>query len=189
MSTGTYTECIYELMTFGIPRDAFPITDDGSLDLCHHHEILASLKHREEEEKEKEQQQLSFSPGSESSTPERYMTLVPGPMDVLMGRGRQPRYCPGAMRMHLLLSECSDAYEDGCKFEKTVIAGTTLKRMQNAGSRFLKAVPGGFVESDDAAARAKISHGFRSLRGKNKRTGDRKGGSTNNVKKRGLSSS
>ena len=40
---GTSMECVYNLLTFGIPRDALPITDLGSINLSNHHRMLELL--------------------------------------------------------------------------------------------------------------------------------------------------
>ena len=99
------------------------------------------------------------------------VVLVPGPMDVLMGRGRQPTSQPGNMRMRHLLIEHRAAYEVATKSEKTKIAERIVQQMKQSGSRFLSLEPSGFVECEDSVARSKISHGFRHLRSMKGRPG------------------
>jgi hypothetical protein len=198
ISAGTYMECIYRLLTFGIPREAIPIMDNGSVDLSHHQKILDSLKYIEEKGKPKEEIEVSTRTSSTQSTSsdsgsfdnaiapaaeqkEEDIILIPSPMDVLMGKGRQPKSRPGALRMHYLLAENMDAYEStNHKFEKTAIAKKILMEMKALGCRFLREAGHGgcYVEIDDATARAKIAHGFRNIR-RNK-TEKNSAGSTQN---------
>jgi hypothetical protein len=182
ISAGTYTECMYRLLSFGIPREAIPIMDNGSVDLSHHQKMLDSLKHIEEKGKPKEEIEVSTRTSWSQSTSsdsgsfdnaiapaveekEEDIILIPSPMDVLMGKGRQPKSRPGALRMHYLLAENMDAYEStNHKFEKTLIAEKILMEMKVLGCRFLAGHGGSYVEIDDATARAKIAHGFRNIR-------------------------
>jgi hypothetical protein len=191
----SYKEGIYQLLTFGIPREAIPIMDDGSLNLSQHHKLLDILKFREAEEKratqEKETKQSAFasSPASTgekltSSSPwfppkntedveddEGLIVLIPSPMDILMGRGRQPNSRPGSLRMYHVLHENMDAYEAAThNAEKTKMAKKIIKEMKASGCRFLREVEegGGYVEIDVSTARAKIAHRFRNLRRKSK---------------------
>jgi hypothetical protein len=169
-------------MTFGIPKDAIPVQEDGSIDLSHHHRILEVLKRREQ--KGKEEHKVSTS---ESSPVGASAILVPGPMDVLMGRGLRPKRCPGSLRLHHLLLENMDAYDAAdSKFEKTVRAETVVQQMKDSGCRFLNVTPDGlYTECDNLAARAKISHGFRNLRNKMKSSGtkNRNDASRSNIKR------
>jgi hypothetical protein len=96
------------------------------------------------------------------------------------------------MRMHQLLVEHRDAYDDTTKSEKTKLSATVLQKLKQLGCRFLAAAPGGFVECDDYVAREKISHGFRNLRlsDKNKTSGnissDKSRSGHTNARKRNL---
>lgn len=42
-------ECIYNLLTFGIPKDALPVREDGSRDMVAHNAMLQMLQRREKE--------------------------------------------------------------------------------------------------------------------------------------------
>jgi hypothetical protein len=200
ISAGAYTECMYRLLTFGIPREAIPIMDNGSMDLSHHQKMLDSLKHIEEKGKPIEEIEVSTRTSSTQSTSldsgsfdnaiapvaeqkEEAIILIPSPMDVLMGRGRQPKSRPGALRMHYLLAENIDAYEStNHNFEKTVIAEKILMEMKELGCRFLREEGHGgcYVEIDGAAARTKIAHGFRNIRIRRIKTEKNSAGSTQN---------
>jgi hypothetical protein len=160
-------ECVYNLVTFGIPREAIPIQDDGTVDLSNHHEMLKTIQNREERTKPSSPPKLS-SIVEPPNTTTCSSSLVPGTMDVIMGRGRRPKSQPGALRMHHFLLEYRDAYDAGTKWEKTVVSETIVRELKILGCRFLTPTPLGFVECDNAAIRAKISHGFRNLRNKTK---------------------
>jgi hypothetical protein len=199
ISAGTYTECMYQLLTFGIPREAIPIMDNGSVDLSHHHKMLDSLKYMEDKGKPKEEIEVSTRTSSIQSTSsdsgsfdnaiapaaeqnqEEYSILIASPMDVLMGKGRRPKSSRGALRMHYLLAENMDAYEStNHKLEKMIIAEKILMEMKVLGCRFLREAAHGacYVEIDDATARAKIALGFRNMR--RKKTEKNSAGSTQN---------
>jgi hypothetical protein len=182
-------ECIFQLLTFGIAREAIPIRDDGSDDLFHHHKLIETLRLKEAAKKNKGAQKqrgpVSASMSSvtacssshkESAPPitaeeeeDGDPILIPSPMDVLLGRGRQPKSRPGSLRMYSILHENMAAYEaTTLAGEKTEIAMKVIKEMKASGCRFLRVEGGYYKEIDDRTARAKIAHGFRSLR-KNKK--------------------
>jgi len=203
MHVGTPMECMYTLMTFGIPRDAIPATDCGVVDLAGHHAMLAVMKRREEVFREQlTNQNISkslplarhshkalgdraivvlggASTGDDTGSLEEQTLeindgvthlggtiLVPGPMDILMGRGRHPKSRPGALRMHHLVLQHRVAYDSAkSRLEKTAITKSVLLQLKALGCRFLHETKSGYyVETDDVAAREKISHGFRNQR-------------------------
>ena len=117
--------------------------------------------------------------------------IVPGPDDVIMGRGRHNKNKPGNRKLQNLLLEHLQQYEEADKYQKTKIAETVLQRMVDTGSRFLvreqqQAVGDGggdndtkpnakstnkrqtkkgiWVEVTPEKARDKIAHDFRNLR-------------------------
>jgi hypothetical protein len=185
-------ECMYKLLTFGIPRDAIPLSDDGTLYVSNHHKMLQAMQNREtrleqplrpnipemsQEEARASETSTTMAQPLRSNTPEisqeepraseittTTTVLVPAPMDIIMGRGRRPRSQAGALRMHSLLLEHHDAYEAGAKFEKIAFSHLVLQKLRTLGCRFLKQTSCGFVECDEAASRAKIAHGFRNIR-------------------------
>jgi hypothetical protein len=162
-------ECVYNLMTFGIPREAIPVGYDGDMDLSNHHKTLQSLQYREENQVVPPASGRTLEPKRENDC-----VLVPGPMDMRMGRGRHPKTCTGALRLNNLLVKHRDAYEAAPKREKTEIAEIVLQEMKKSGCRFLTLTSGGFMVSDDTAVRKKISQNFRNLRMKNTNDGGTK---------------
>ena len=179
-------------MTFGIPREAFPITEDGTWDLSAHHNMLQIVKQREEN---KRQNNVALSPSTSpvtSSSPKQKthsdldegkgqknkqndnkngdssVILIPNPQDILLGRGRQGASRPGYLKMYNLIHEYMAQYESTQnKFEKTIISEIIVKKLNETGTRLLSDAPGGqggYVECDHKVARAKIAHAFRNQR-------------------------
>jgi hypothetical protein len=156
-------------MTFGIPKGVLPINCDGEVDLTHHKEWLMTMEAPRQEAMEQAKLGMDASkPDSTkttSSSNNKKPILVPGPMDVVMGRGRHSQNSPGNLRLRHLLQKHRGQYEEASKFEKTVVAEIALKIMKDSGCRFLKSTKLGWVECEDQVARDKISHAFRNLRG------------------------
>eukprot|EP00339_Tiarina_fusa_P010040 CAMPEP_0117023476 /NCGR_PEP_ID=MMETSP0472-20121206/17520_1 /TAXON_ID=693140 ORGANISM="Tiarina fusus, Strain LIS" /NCGR_SAMPLE_ID=MMETSP0472 /ASSEMBLY_ACC=CAM_ASM_000603 /LENGTH=473 /DNA_ID=CAMNT_0004729611 /DNA_START=44 /DNA_END=1465 /DNA_ORIENTATION=+ len=170
--TGSHIEIMFNLMTFGIPKDAIPVDDNGSMaGLSQHHKVLESLGYVTDDSNDpvapivasSDSSLAPLSPKSNAGS-EDAVSLVLGSVDVLMGRGHHPKSSPGSLRLYNMLLEYNDKYNAADKAEKTVISRQILKRMKDMGSRFMARSEGGFVECDDSVARKKIAHGFRNLR-------------------------
>ncbi|KAG7351821.1 hypothetical protein IV203_007869 [Nitzschia inconspicua] len=95
--------------------------------------------------------------------------LAPGPLDVIMGRGRHNRNKPGNRKLQEKLEENYEVYENADKFQKTAVAISILTAMKEEGSRFLVREGGKergiWVQVSDEKARDKIAHDFRNMRG------------------------
>ena len=95
--------------------------------------------------------------------------VVPGPFDVLLGRGRLIQEHLGNLRYRQMIDEHKDQYDSASKLEKTNIAKKVVQLVQASQGRFLKRDEGedggGFwIEVDDETAREKVSHSFRNRR-------------------------
>mmetsp|Transcript_60362 Transcript_60362/g.90998 ORF Transcript_60362/g.90998 Transcript_60362/m.90998 type:complete len:472 (+) Transcript_60362:71-1486(+) len=170
---GPQIECMYKLMTFGIPvTDAMPITVDGRIDLTLHHQMIREWQAREEG-------QLNcvtleplrvVSPVNDEGDDVQVVSPLPGTyvvagnLDILMGRGRHPKSSPGSIHLHDMLRQHRAEYDRATKSEKTALAGVVLDKLKRIGCRFIKLSPGGYQVCEDSLARGKISHGFRNLR-------------------------
>ena len=143
---GSRLECLYNLMTFGIPKDVLPIKSDGTPDLAGIHDWL-SMRMKEE-----------------ATTPLSSRIVVPSKYDVLLGRGKRVQESPGNFRFRYLLETHRDQYERVSKFEKTVVAESILRLIKDSSGRFLKQGDCGWTQVEDEMARKKISHAFRNLR-------------------------
>jgi hypothetical protein len=144
---GTHLESQYALMTFGIPKVVIPIDADGIVSTQNNNDWLAMRVNQEEIEDE------TFK-----------RIIVPGPFDVLMGRGKKIEENPGNLRLRHLIEVNGPRYDEASKFEKTVVAEAIMAMIRDIGGRFLKQGEAGWMEVADDTARDKISHSFRNQR-------------------------
>jgi len=140
-------ECIYNLMTFGIPAENMPVSFSGDRRLEAHQDFCKRIR--------------SFS--TLSGDPEKFIVL-PSTYDVLLGRGKPIQKHPGNLRYHQVVGSYQGAYEEMHKLAKTDLSKTIVEQFKDAGHRFLKQEEYGWVEVDDEAARNKVSHAFRNHR-------------------------
>jgi hypothetical protein len=134
-------------MTFGIPKVVIPIDADGIVSTQNNNDWLAMRVKQEETEDE------TFK-----------RIIVPGPFDVLMGRGKKIEENPGNLRLRHLIEVNGPRYDEASKFEKTVVAEAIMAMIRDIGGRFLKQGEAGWMEVADDTARDKISHSFRNQR-------------------------
>jgi hypothetical protein len=143
---GTDMECIYNLMTFGIPSDILPISSTGEKRIEAHEEYIRRLWHADEIKDNIDR------------------IILPGKFDVLLGRGKPLQKHHGNLHYHFVIEGYHDQYEKAMKLEKTQIAKYIVETIQELGGRFLKQDEAGWIEIDDEAARTKVSHTFRNHR-------------------------
>jgi hypothetical protein len=144
---GSHMECIYQLMTFGIKSSDFPVTITGEKRHDSHREYIRKMRHTE---------------NLRSDGVKRI--IIPGPLDVLLGRGKPLQKHDGNLSYHFVVEGYHERYEQASKLDKTQIAKTIVDKIREHGGRFLKQEDAGWVEIDDEAARTKISHTFRNHR-------------------------
>jgi hypothetical protein len=85
----------------------------------------------------------------------------PLPNDILLGRGKPTQDRPGNVRFREMIDKHVDEYDK----DKNGAKVTVLRILKEEGGRFLKELEvGGWAEVDEAAARAKVSHAFRTRR-------------------------
>jgi hypothetical protein len=95
-----------------------------------------------------------------------YVIYDPLVNDVLLGRGKPTQDRPGNVRFRDMLDKNMDKYEQGEKGAKGIVSAYIIHIVKEEGGRFLKELEdGGWVEVDDATARAKVNHAFRARRG------------------------
>ena len=155
------------MMTFGIPSHVWPIKgEDGEMDLELHHRWLETMRAREE------MGQLE----------DAAIATVPGPMDIIVGRGNRSLSSPGYLRMRNLVQNLREEYDASDKQGKTKISKIVLHDAKAAGCRFVRLTPEGqLVLCNEQESREKIAHAFRNMR----RT-DKAGASNRNKEKRSL---
>ena len=83
---------------------------------------------------------------SSASSPNQEKIVVPGPNDILFGRGLPTRQLPGNVRYHDIIEDHLEQYEKTkSRFEKTVIAEIIVRTIkENYGGRFLRQVRDGW---------------------------------------------
>ena len=123
-----------------------PINEDGNLVLGHHNDWIQTRMQKE------------------TTRTNHVAVVVPGPNDVLMGRGKIFKENPGTLRLKRIVLQQEDRYNNGSKFEKTVVIHSILRMIQDHGGRFLKKTPEGWIELSQDKAHDKISHSFRNKR-------------------------
>jgi hypothetical protein len=149
-TVGTHLEVRYQLMTFGIPMDMFPITSDGKFPLDNHKNWLAQRR------------TLETMENTLSNDDER--VGVPSPLDILLGRHWEAQCHQGNLRFRNTIAKHGDAYEKAKKLEKTQIAEEVVEELRASGSRFLKSDGVGYVLVHDKVTREKVSRAFRNRR-------------------------
>jgi hypothetical protein len=190
---GSYTECAKELMTVGISTESLPFfTENGDVDVDFHLGVLEALLKLEEGKRLKGNRDESNLSGGDvasadtTSSPDHL--VFPGPIDVIMGKGRHNQLNPGNLRFKLLLEEYQDEYEHATIPQRRTIIDRVLQKLKDAGSRFLYQCDGStdqpiepltkakdttrskgggtirqWIEVSAVKARDKVSHDFRNL--------------------------
>jgi hypothetical protein len=168
--SGTHLEIIYQMMTFGIPHRFFPFSANGEVDVTRHQ---AFIEERERDEAAKSAQINSHRDSDGTCTipveTSQVFIIVPGPRDVLLGRGRLIQENMGNIRYRNLIETYRTKYNNSRKKEKTRLTVEIIQNVHDAGGRFLKQVNGdgkttAWVEVSTEVAREKVSHSFRDKR-------------------------
>lgn len=157
---GSHEECIYTLLTFGIPRKCFPISNSGELLMEKHAEFLAMRRKHEEHSGLTHGHDCD---GVSLSHQPRHI-ILPKNIDVLLGRGRPFQEHTGNMRCNFVVMAAMEEYERVSRNDKTGIARDVIAKIKAYGGRFLKQNEGVWEEVDDSEALRKISHSFRTHR-------------------------
>jgi hypothetical protein len=160
---GTIPHIQHALTTFGIPHDCLPVTVDGEPKIKTFRLWIKSRK--QQEDKQRRQQQHSDNDENDNNANNsNNIVVIPGRVDVLVGRGKPIQEHFGNMRYHVLLDHYHGAYENAKKFEKMQVAQTVVDLVHGYQGRFLKQEGAGWVEVDSMVARDKVSHAFRTRR-------------------------
>lgn len=180
---GTFTECKYSLMTFGLPTHCIPLDDQMNLrrnvqlewmeqrrqiesGLDSNKDIVPTTTTVDPVEMGDEPHEMPNEP-TECHT--RLITK-PSSKDVLFGRGRPIQGHPGNKLLNSLVEAMRERYESlQQRSDKTMVSQMIVAKVKNAGGRFLKPCQQNGItfmweEADDAEAQAKVSHAFRSLK-------------------------
>jgi len=167
---GTDLEVIYQLMTFGIPQSLLPVSVTGEIDVSRHRAFIHDLERLEAEQMTNFKTQMGSSRvSSKSEETNQEVIIVPGPRDVLLGRGRLIQENMGNIRYRNLIESYRDQYDIARKKEKTRLTVEIVQKVNNDGGRFLKQFNEDgegttWVEVSTNVAREKVSHSFRDKR-------------------------
>ena len=149
---GTHSECMYSLMSFGIPVGDFPISETGELKRGNH------LKWIERRRKKESYLSSRVSVGVAVDIPAR--------CDVLLGRGKPFNQHWGNKRFHEIVADRYEEYDRRTRSKKTQYAQEVVDYVHSYGARFFKQdeKSGMWIEADNLEARNKVAHGFRRTR-------------------------
>lgn len=149
--SGTYSECIYSVLSFGIPVNDFPISGTGEMKKTNH------LKWIERRRKE-----LYLS----SRVSNGIAIDLPARQDVLLGRGNSCNQHWGKKRFHEIIADRYGEYDRCNRSRKTQVSQEVVEYVQNYGARFLKQCneAGVWIKAGNREARNKVAHGFRRKR-------------------------
>jgi len=184
---GSHQECQYALCTFGIPKQALPVSSSGEMRVQEH---LRWIRDRRDLEAQRRQQDMeramsghadnsvppiplwtsSPQPGPQShknnnriSSADEDITFHPN--DVLFGRGKSVVEHDGNAKFRNLVSEYAEQFDKASRHEKTLLTETIVHQIKMSGARFLKRDEGGeWEEVDHETARKKVAHAFRNRR-------------------------
>eukprot|EP00980_Cylindrotheca_fusiformis_P029224 scaffold22759_cov98-Cylindrotheca_fusiformis.AAC.1 len=146
---GSHPECLYKLVSFGIPVEEFPFTADGGVRLTNHVKWIGKRR--------KKEAYLHKYPPIEGAVD------IPSNSDVLWGRGNQIYQHPGNCILRELVETYHDEYNALWKHGKTDLAHRIVSVVHGFSGRFLKLdkESGMWVEVSDSDAREKVAHRFR----------------------------
>lgn len=167
---GSHVECLYSLGTFGIPSKILPLDYNGRLNMTSlQNWILENSSSPPSSSPCDGSTIASIQSDHSPATAVEISTIPPaGPDDVVMGRGRVTN-----AKLKKLLEEYQSYYEMADRFEKLVIVQIVYQRMKESGARFLippnNSGSGQWAELSETEAQARISHGFRNIRMRQKR--------------------
>jgi hypothetical protein len=157
---GSHQECIYALLTFGIPRRCFPISNTGELMTEKQKEFIEMRRQHERYDSIK----TSMETVNKRNCAVGRNIIVPKNDDVLLGRGRPFQEHAGNIQCNYVIADTMEKYEAASRNEKTTIARDVIKMIKSYGGRFLKQNCYAWEEVDDSEALRKISHSFRTHR-------------------------
>jgi hypothetical protein len=201
---GTDMEVQYELMTFGLKINfpsLFPISPSGAVDLGSHVCFLEQRRIQEElEDKvdaELTEARISTSPLATVPAPISSLNelrpdsgcsvgyhlssfvksspiIVPGELDVILGRGRAYQNHKGNLRYRHIVESYRQRYEIlSTKREKTQLIKDVVQAVKDGGGRFLRQDSiGRWIPVDLDMARDKVSHSFRNQKRLSQKTND-----------------
>ena len=187
---GTDLECMYSMLSFGIPPGTLPIAGDGSVITRDHEEWLRNAKALCPPFGNVANRSLDFTGEDHNENlfldnftlfedlSDEFAPVAndgPSPDDVLMGRGKHGKNWPGNQRLKKVVEHRWDAYRGSTREGKVRISQSIYDDFVASGSRFLvpkkDSQPEGWVDMPRKEVCVRISHLFRNLRAAEQRLG------------------
>ena len=187
---GTDLECMYSMLSFGIPPGTLPIDGDGSVITRDHEEWMRQAEALCPQVENRANRSLDFMAEDldENLLFDNFELLddlsdeftaiandSPSPGDVLMGRGKHGKNWPGNLKLKKVVELRWDAYRGSNREGKVRISQAIYEEFVASGSRFLvpKKDPQleGWVDMPRKEVCVRISHLFRNLRAAEQRLG------------------
>eukprot|EP00339_Tiarina_fusa_P009864 CAMPEP_0117054296 /NCGR_PEP_ID=MMETSP0472-20121206/37631_1 /TAXON_ID=693140 ORGANISM="Tiarina fusus, Strain LIS" /NCGR_SAMPLE_ID=MMETSP0472 /ASSEMBLY_ACC=CAM_ASM_000603 /LENGTH=443 /DNA_ID=CAMNT_0004769833 /DNA_START=135 /DNA_END=1467 /DNA_ORIENTATION=- len=157
LHSGSHTELQYNLMTFGLPMDVFPVSTEG--------EVKNGMEKWIAKRQRKEQSLFN------NVLQDFNRVDVPGRWDVLVGKGKPFQRHVGNVRLRAMVESYIDEYISAPKGEKHLVPRKVLTVVRQDGGRFLKKEKDGWwVEVSCADALDKVSKLFLSTKAGSKGT-------------------
>jgi hypothetical protein len=155
-------------MTFGIPVNKFPITDDLQIIKRQKHQKWITTRRHLELKRKRDSLNSMNSSGNISSNSSSQnnsqpsVILLPSHADVLFGRGKPVREHPGNLALGALVESLLLRY-NACngKEMKRLITQEVINKIKSRGGKFVKQVDGVWADVDEKTVREKVSHTFR----------------------------
>jgi hypothetical protein len=152
-------------MTFGIPTQLLPISDQCEYNFEHVQLFLADSRRKKEGSSSPTS---NSNPNPKSNNNSALMMMIPGSSDVLIGRGKVAQTHIGNVRYLHLIDTHMERYEASAeRGDKKKIANEVTKLVKQSGGRFLDcsdATSDQWYEVQDEIAVEKACTAFRSRR-------------------------
>ena len=172
-------EVQYSLQRFGVHLKDIPVSQDGTLLITRHLDYIKECRRAEAMERQQKVQNEQRGPThirDELDGEMKTYIEIPGPHDVLLGRGKQYQKHAGNVYLDELVARYKKQYFSlSSSIEKNVLAQAIMKMVYEKNGRFLQRAPAGnktafkggnnapnlWVQISDEAAWSKVSRRFR----------------------------
>eukprot|EP00934_Nitzschia_sp_Nitz4_P001639 Nitzschia sp. Nitz4//scaffold313_size41840//25742//27504//NITZ4_007437-RA/size41840-snap-gene-0.32-mRNA-1//1//CDS//3329547433//1639//frame0 len=165
---GTPTEVMYELLSYGVPVDSFPLTTDGLLKKNSRKKYIQRMRSRDAwiEERHLERRALLqqrggvMDPNEDDPMVVFPKTDLPMPNDVLLGQGKPYQHHTGTVNLRWLVDDNLDAYTAANKADKAKMTWMIVRKIQTQGRFLKKEKDDWWVVATDEEARARVGKTF-----------------------------
>lgn len=174
---GTHMELQYNLQSFGISMQSFPVDRDGKLVLAETNVWLR--QHAERNHYSMPQIHIApsfcglvvddpspaFSSNSAMASNGSAGGIQPTPNDVLLGRGKGSQFFTGTIQFRAWMESYREDYEEAGRYKRQELARRIMKECDSKGIRFLKKTSDQrWDRADSVEIEEKIKQCFRTKR-------------------------